>query len=678
MSLLRIEDLKIYYRTRSGVVQAVNGVSFDLEEGMTMGIVGESGCGKTTTAKAIMRLLPRNGWVEEGKIYFNGKNLFKVSSREMNSIRWQEISMIPQSSMNALDPVYTIEEQIEEAFKTHVNLEKKEIKKRIENLLGLVGLKVERAKDYPHQFSGGMLQRAIIAMSLALNPKLIIADEPTTALDVITQDTILHEISELKKKINVAMIICSHDISVIAETCNHIAVMYAGRIVEYGKTENVFKNPYNPYTLGLKNAFPSIRGELRKLISIPGYPPNLINPPSGCLFANRCPFVHEICRDEIPLLHEIEEGHFSACHRVKEIEEIRILADKVETWERDEKFYSFMEFGEEKKSETPIIEVKELKKYFPLRKSFLSTLFGKDGQDYLKAVDGIRFNIFKSEILGLAGESGSGKTSVGKTIVGLYEPSHGIVSFLGEEIKLFGREKRKELSRNAQMIFQNPYESLNPRQTVLEAVREGLKIHNIGSKKDKEDIVKEILIKVKLIPPEDFFERYPHQLSGGQRQRVAIARALVISPKLLVADEPVTMLDVSIRAGILNLLRDLTNEMGLASLFISHDLSVIRYICDRIAIMYLGKIVEIGETKDVIDSPHHPYTGLLLSAVPVPDPGIKRKRVRIKGEIPSPVNLPPGCRFAQRCYRAKDICYSMEPDETHTKGGHSFWCHNPL
>ncbi|MGD0626231.1 MAG: ABC transporter ATP-binding protein [Thermodesulfobacteriota bacterium] len=678
-----MKNLKVYYRTTKGIVQAVDDVSFSVEEGESLGLVGESGCGKTTAVKAILRLFPTNIAHVSGTIEYKGQNILQMTFDELSRMRWKEISMIPQSAMNALDPVYTIEDQIREAIQAHDEISYPEALQKIYSLFDLVGVERSRLKDYPHQLSGGMLQRACIAMALVCGPKIILADEPTTALDVVVQDNILQRINELHKKIKASMILSSHDISVIAETCDKVAVMYAGQFMEYASSQKIFGYPFHPYTLGLRQAFPSIKGTKKKLIAIKGYPPNLINPPRGCRFASRCPFMKEACVAEDPPLIEVEPLHFSRCIRADAIDEIRGRVLIEETWEKTSPLPNRWvrrktESGTMDVKQDEMIEVRDLRKYFPLEKGFLSSLFSREETKFLKAVDGISFDIHPGEILGLAGESGCGKTTTAKTLVGLYTPTTGKILFGGQEITELMVQDKKRWARTAQYIFQNPYESLNPRQTVLDAVIEGLKIHRIGTKEERVEMAAQALSRVKIMPPSDFFDRFPHQLSGGQRQRISIARALVLNPKLVIADEPVSMLDVSIRAEVINLLKELTEQMHLASLFISHDISLIRYICDRTAIMYLGKIVEIGPTDEIIDHPFHPYTQLLLSAVPVPDPEAGRIRIKLHGDVPNPINLPPGCRFGPRCERATDACRHDEPEQIQVGKDHFVLCHEIL
>ncbi len=667
MSLLEVEDLRVQYRTSRGPVQAVRGISFTLDAGENLGLVGESGCGKTTILKTILRLLPPNGKIVGGSVRLNGKDILKMRARELASVRWRDIAMIPQSAMNALNPVYRVADQIVEAIRTHEKVTRTDALRRVRDLFELVGLDPDRARDYPHQFSGGMLQRAAIAMALALRPKILLADEPTTALDVVMQDSILHRLEVLQGETGVALILSTHDMAVITETCGTLGVVYAGVIVEFGRTREVLRNPSHPYTLGLKQAFPSVKGGDRTLIAIAGYPPDLVSPPSGCSFEARCPFAKQECADPPPWV-EIHPGGGSLCHRTGDLESIRRLAARYQTWEGDSAEDVTRPEERSKSEVAPLVRVEGLRKGFPLRGSFFASIFGKGNGKTLMAVDGVDFELAPGEVLGIAGESGCGKSTLAQTLVGLYLPTEGQILLDGQNVTRWASEDRRALSRMTQLVFQNPYESLNPRQTVAQAVVEGLKNLEQGNREENLQRAVEALERVRLSPPSLFLGHYPHQLSGGQRQRVAIARSLVMKPRLLVADEPVSMLDVSIRAGILNLLRELTRDLNMASIIVSHDISLIRYTCDRTAIMYLGRFVEVGQTTAVIDEPLHPYTRLLLSAVPDADPDRTRPRVNIGGEVPSLVDLPRGCRFRSRCPDALPICAEVDPPVVRVDG----------
>ncbi len=649
--LLNLKNLKTHYRMNGRAIKAVDGVNLSLEQGENLGLVGESGCGKTPLAKSINRILPANGGIVSGEINFQGRDLVQLSDKELNKLRWQEVAMVTQSAMNALNPVYSIGDQMVEAFQTHVDISRKQALEQSEELFSLVGLEASRLQDYPHQLSGGMKQRVVIAMAMALKPSLIIADEPTTALDGVVQDGILRQFIELQQKIDSSIILVTHDISVVAEICQRVAVMYAGHLMEQGTTREIFKQAYHPYTLGLINAFPTLEAAADELISIPGSPPDLGGELQGCRFRERCPFSQDKC-ERLPERIEVAPDHFIRCHFPDRVEEFRERARLPETWFGDD-----VEVIQEKKAaksqNKKVLEVEGARKVFQL--SAKGIIFKQKRN--LKAVDGVSFTIKDREILGLAGESGSGKSTLGELIARLQDITEGKIVYLGQNISELDKKQLKKFRSNLQMVFQDPYETLNPRFTVLQTIMEPLKIHEIGSNFfERVERVKQALDRAELRPPEDFLDRFPHQLSGGQRQRVALARAIVLEPDFIVADEPVSMLDVSVRAGILNLLKNLRDEMGASILYISHDLATIRYICDRTAILYLGRVMEIGETEEVISSPCHPYTRMLLKAVPIPDPDRGRERVDPRGEIPDPIDLPNGCRFHPRCELAPPDC----------------------
>ena len=649
--LLNLKNLKTHYRMDNKNIKAVDGISLSLESGDNLGLVGESGCGKTTLAKSINRILPDNGGIVSGEINFQGQDLTRLSEEELNDIRWQEISMVTQSAMNALNPVYKIGNQMVEAFKAHTDITREEALKESAHLFSLLGLEESRLQDYPHQLSGGMKQRVVIAMAMALEPSLIIADEPTTALDVVVQDGILRQFLELQERIESSLIVVTHDISVVAEICQRVAVMYAGHLMEYGSAHEIFKEAYHPYTLGLINAFPTLEAAGEELISIPGSPPDLGADLKGCRFRERCPFSEERCR-QLPEKHEVSAEHHVRCHFPDRVEEFRRRAKKPGTWSSGADPEVRSTEGEVQQGEE-VLSVENARKVFRLKgEGFLS----RNTRD-LKAVDDVSFSVQDREILGFAGESGSGKSTLGELIAHLQDITSGRILYLGDDITGFSRNELKKFRSSLQMVFQDPYETLNPRFTVLQTVMEPLKIHDIGEDFfQRVELVKKALARAELRPPEDFLERFPHQLSGGQRQRVALARAIVVEPDFIVADEPVSMLDVSIRAGILNLLKRLRDEMGASILYISHDLATIRYICDRTAILYLGRIMELGDTEELINNPAHPYTKMLLRAVPVSDPDRERERVDPRGEIPDPIDLPNGCRFHPRCPEAFAPC----------------------
>ncbi|WP_010626630.1 ABC transporter ATP-binding protein [Halomonas sp. KM-1] len=659
--LLKVEDLAIHYRTGAGPVQAVDGIHFDLRPGEALGLVGESGCGKTTAAKAMLRLLPPNGEVPRGRIDFDGRDLVALDEESMRKVRWKEIAWISQAAMNALDPVYTVGDQILEAMSAHIKIDRKAAWAHAEELFRAVGIDPGRLSAYPHEMSGGMKQRAVIAMALALDPKLIIADEPTTALDVVTQAQILARLSKLRRERGMGLLFITHDISVVVQTCDRVAVMYGGHIMETGPVREVFGTPFHPYTMGLTNAFPTLEGAQRELISIPGSPPDLLHPPAGCRFAERCPFATERCVRETPPLHSVGPDRQSACHYPDQAEAFRVKAALNETWvvvgERLNEPVQGAGSIEHLDADSPLLlEVAELKKHFPVEQGFLDGLRGRNKDRKVHAVDGISFDLREGEILGLAGESGSGKTTTGEMLVRLLDVTAGEIRFEGADIAQLSGRELKTFRRRAQMIFQDPYQTLNPRFTIFDIVAEPLIIHRLAEGEALRHKVVEALERAGLKPAEVYAERFPHELSGGQRQRVAIARAIVLEPRFIVADEPVSMLDVSIRAGVLNLMHRFRNELGISFVYVSHDLPTIRYVADRTAIMYLGEIVEVGPTEQVVRERKHPYTQLLLEASPEPDPSVVKPPLESAGEIPSAVEPPNGCHFHTRCPRAMAHC----------------------
>ncbi len=667
--LLEIQELKTYYSARGQEVRAVDGVSLSLDSGENLGLVGESGCGKTTLAKSLLRINGPNARIAGGNVVFKGRNLTALTEPEMRKVRWSGISMVAQSAMNSLDPVYTAGDQMLETLQLHTNATARAGMRRAAALFELVGLEPKRLSSYPHQLSGGMRQRAVIALALALDPELIIADEPTTALDVVVQDGILKQLEQIQSQLKNSMILVTHDVSLVAEMCHRVAVMYAGRLAEVGPTTTIFNAAAHPYTIGLLNAFPTLESAKSELISIPGSPPDLAQALPGCPFATRCPFATEKCRQETPALRKIGPQHYAACHYAEHAVEFRRAAGEQVQWQkaaqtedravkaqhRKERAELFAgEHAVENGDSKQILSVSQLLRWFRLKRSFVESV-RRRGPAVVKAIDGVSFEIGKAEILGLAGESGSGKSNLGEVIAGLQNVTGGVVAYHGQP--LFRKGKfRAELRREVQMAFQDPYETLNPRFTVFQTILEPLRNFGVGTGENRYELAAEVLRQVELHPAEQFLDRYPHELSGGQRQRVAIARAIVSNPELLVADEPVSMLDVSIRAGVLNLFRRFRDELDMSIVYISHDLATIRYICDRTAILYLGRLAEIGPTDEVIERPKHPYTRLLTAAVPSPTPDLERKHVDARGEIPDPLSIPNGCRFHRRCPFALTYC----------------------
>jgi peptide/nickel transport system ATP-binding protein len=658
--LLEVKNLTTRFYTEEGTVHAVNGISYTLEKGESLAIVGESGSGKSVGVLSIMGLIPNPpGKVEGGEVLFNGRNLLKLTRKQVRDIRGKEIAMVFQDPMTSLNPVLTIGLQLTEALQRHLGMGAESAKRRAIELLNLVGIPnaAARINNYPHQFSGGQRQRIGIAMALLCNPSLLIADEPTTALDVTIQAQIMELVGHLQKKLGKAIIWITHDLGVVAGLVEKVAVMYGGFIVEMAPVRDLYKRTSHPYTLGLLESIPTIEGSDGQLIPIPGLPPDLLQAPAGCPFAPRCRFVIERCWEENPPLQMVTQDHSSACWRWPEVQALRdrpVDANHVVSIERER----------EKKEKTAVppttetlLQVHNLKKHFPIYEGLLRRKTGA-----VQAVDGVSFEVRRGETLGLVGESGCGKSTTGQTILQLLKPTAGQVILNGEDLTQMDKESLRQTRRHMQMIFQDPYASLNPRMTVGDIVSEALEIHGIGDKESRKVRVKELLQLVGLNPY--FVNRYPHEFSGGQRQRIGIARALATNPAFIVADEPISALDVSIQAQVINLLQELKQKLGLTYLFIAHDLSMVRYISDRVAVMYLGRIVELSDRYEIFEHPLHPYTQALLSAIPVPDPEKESKRTRIvlEGDVPNPANPPAACRFHTRCAYTTDICRQVDPE----------------
>ena len=673
MALLEITDLHTEIQLRDSVVHAVDGVTLHVDEGETLGVVGESGCGKTMTALSIMQLLPNGGRLA-GSIKLGGRELIDLKPEEMRRIRGDDIGMIFQDPLSSLNPTHTVGQQIAEAVLLHRDVSKKEALDRAVEVLDLVGMPRarERVDEYPHQFSGGMRQRVMIAMALACDPKLLIADEPTTALDVTIQKQILELIDDLRRRLGMAVIMVTHDLGVIAGRADRVAVMYAGKVVETTDTNALYANPRHPYTEALFHALPEKSAETReRLYSIPGAPPDLVNPPAGCRFAPRCRYATDKCRAEGPDLTGETTAHTYRCFfpvgaKEKSVAGHLTVVEPVAG--------AAEEVVEEQSVGGVVLAAKDLVKEFPVTKGVIQRRVGT-----VSAVAGVSFDIRKGETLGLVGESGCGKTTIGRMLVGLDKPTSGAVLFGGKDLaRSSGREYRRE-RRDIQYMFQDSYASLDPRMRAGSILREPLIVQGMGNRREQHAKVREMLGKVGL--PPSWTERYPHEFSGGQRQRLGFARALLLDPQVIVADEPVSALDVSVQAQVLNMMRDLQRELGLTYLFISHDLSVVRYLSNHIGVMYLGKLVEIGTADEVYLRPAHPYTKGLIESAPTADPATERAKVHagITGELPSAIHPPSGCRFRTRCPLAQEICSTVEPElKPYGVANHMAACHFAL
>jgi peptide/nickel transport system ATP-binding protein len=625
------------------------------------------------TALSIMNLLPTGGSIVGGSIKLADQELSTLSDEAMRHIRGNEIGMIFQDPLTSLNPTMTVGRQISEVVSLHREVSKEQAMDRAAEVLDLVGIPrvQERIKEYPHQFSGGMRQRVMIAMALACEPKLLIADEPTTALDVTIQKQILELIDDLRHRLGMSVILVTHDLGVIAGRADRVTVMYAGKIAEVTDTETLFSRPRHPYTEALFQALPDKAAEAgERLYSIPGLPPDLVNPPKGCRFAARCRYVTDRCREEEPALSGEVAGHEFRCFYPVGPSERRQSGKVVDYNETMPPAATEVpNIGEE------LLKVEHLVKDYPVtRGAVLQRRVG-----WLSAVADVNFAIRAGETFGLVGESGCGKSTIGKLVVGLEKPTGGTIDFQGKDLaKSTGREYRQE-RKNIQLMFQDSYASLDPRMRAGTLLREPLAIQGIGTKQEQIAKVGEMLDKVGL--PRSAADRYPHEFSGGQRQRLGFARALMLNPQLIVADEPVSALDVSIQAQVLNMMKELQRDLGLTYLFISHDLGVVRYLSEKIGVMYLGKLVEIGPAEEVYLRPAHPYTRGLLDSAPVADPAAEKAKVNegVTGELPSAIHPPSGCRFRTRCPKAQAICADVEPPMTPFGGeGHFAACHFPL
>ena len=675
--ILQVRDLEIKYHTREGILTAIHNASFEVEKGQIVGVVGESGCGKSTVASAVMRLLPPNGEISGGQILFQGEDLTRFNQEQMRQYRGRDLSMIFQDAMTSLNPVFSIEQQMLDAQRAHLSdgedRSEKALRQRAVMMLDRIGIPdaADRIKEYPHQFSGGMRQRIMIAIALLSNPSLLVADEPTSALDVTLEAQILELICGLRDDFDAALLYITHDLGVIAQICDRVIVMYAGNIVEAGDVVPIFEQPKHPYTQALLHSHPSRRMRGRRLRTIPGVVPSLRDLPAGCKFAPRCELARAICRT-----HEPDYWHVGQqsvlCHSYASEwkgPDAASVAEEAPSEPRAE-----IE-PERKRSESVLVRTDGLHKHFRDNVGLLGQILGQEVTT-VKAVHGVDVAIRKGETLGLVGESGSGKTTLARTILRLTDPTMGKIVVLGKDISNLPAKEVRPLRSQMQMIFQDPTSSLSPRMKASSLLMEPYIIHNVpkSERKDPEELLSMVGLAAEQL------DKYPHQLSGGQARRLGIARALALEPDIIMADEPTAGLDVSVAAGLLNLLKDLRDRLDLTYIIITHNLNVIGFISDRVAVMYLGRIVELAEAEALFESPRHPYTEALLSAIPVPDPRARGRedRIILTGEIPSPRNPPSGCTFHPRCRYAEDLCRRQIPALHPLSGnGRLIACHFP-
>jgi peptide/nickel transport system ATP-binding protein len=673
MSLLKIKGLVT--RLHNGA-RIVDDVSFGIAPGLTFALLGESGCGKSMTALSLMRLLPDGIKIEQGEISLDNRNVLALPERDMREVRGGQIAMIFQEPGLSLNPVMTVGEQIVEVLALHHKLENSAADARAIELLQQVGIPdaPQRLHEYPFQLSGGMKQRVMIAMALAGEPKLLIADEPTTALDVTIQAQVLQLLRDTQEKSGMAMLLITHDLGVVAQMAHHVAVMYAGQIIEQAPRAQLFAKPLHPYTQKLFAALPDMRHKGQKLAAIPGNVPALGETAQGCRFAPRCDQAWALCHEQVPQWTVTGEGQGVRCHlnqdrgarseeRESKIEDRGSRSEGSAQEVRDGAIpHSILD------PQSSILKVEDLKVHFPIRKGILQRTVGQ-----VKAVDGVALEIGAGRTLALVGESGCGKTTVGKALLQLIKPTAGSVNFAGAEMTGLNSQQLRSLRGGMQMVFQDPYASLNPKMRVAEILQEGMDALAIGkNSRERQQRIDVLLDQVGLAQTAKW--RYPHEFSGGQRQRIAIARALAVNPKLLICDEPTSALDVSVQAQILNLLKSLQQELGLSYLFITHNLAVVEYIAHEVCVMYLGRIVERGLVEEVMRNAQHPYTRALLSAVPRID-GDRGEVIRLAGEMPSPAKPPLGCYFHPRCAQAMDICCAAYPIASRVSANHVVHCH---
>ena len=680
--ILDVQGLTVTFRTARGAVRAVSDVSFSLRAGETLGIVGESGSGKTVTAMSVLNMVRKPGRVEGGQVLFRGQNLLALSEKEIRKIRGRAIGIVFQDPVTSLNPLMRVGEQIVETILAHSDATRRDAVERSVDLLEKVGIPDPRARlvDYPLAFSGGMSQRVMIAIALANTPDVIIADEPTTALDVTIQAQILELLATLSRQNGTAVILITHSLGIVARVCQRVAIMYAGKIVEEGRTEEIFANPRHPYTRDLLGAMPRLsRSRVIPLVAIDGRPPDLSEPIVGCAYAPRCQLAEARCHAEYPPTTIDAAGRSFACwvsaregalpsHRTPAIGASRVTS--MPTLPEDE----------------CLLAVRNVVKLFPVTRAIGGF---RRSRSTIRAVDGVSFEVHAGETLGLVGESGCGKSTLAKVLLGIESPTSGSITYRGETYRggeevtrLRGRDLTR-YNRHVQIIFQNPMSSLTPRMTVGDMITEVLLVHKLAKGREAIARVAALLELVGL--DRSAASRFPHEFSGGQRQRIVIARALAVDPRLVVCDEAVSSLDVSLQAQIINLLRDLQSRLRLAYLFIGHDLATVRHVSHRMMVMYLGGIVESGPSELVTSNPQHPYTVSLLSAVPEPDPIVERTRERIvlTGEVPTALDPPSACRFHTRCpigpmfRRDRSICATTTPLLAETSQGHLVACHFP-
>ena len=672
--VLRVENLAVAYKVRGGEIEAVQNVSFDVFRGETMAIVGESGCGKSTVAWAIVNFLGSNGYVKRGSIRFQGQELVGKRGEDLRRLRGDQIAMVYQDPMQALNPSMRLGAQMKEVLTVHRGIGEQEAEKRCVEMLERVYMPdaANVMRRYPHQISGGQQQRVVIAMALLNNPALLIMDEPTTALDVTVEAAVLDLIGELRRDFDTAIMYITHNLGVVARVSTRVGVMYAGEMVERGTVAEIFARPQHPYTQGLMRCVPKLGADKAGSVLYPirGRVPPPNNRPAGCVFGPRCDYAVERCRKERPQLRPLPTGSWVRCHLAEEID--------AAAWQPSEDL-ALPNFGERDGLGEPILEVRNLKKYYEVRGGSLRDVLGVGEPRYVKAVENANFSVPRGSTLGVVGESGCGKSTLIKTIIGLEGSTGGEATFMGFDVTGDLSVRNEQLIQELQMVFQNPDSTMNPSYTVGQQIGRPMLRFGTVSKEDVRVEVVKLLEAMRL--SEAYYDRLPRQLSGGEKQRVGIARALASRPDLVLCDEPVSALDVSVQAAILNLLIEVQQTFNTTLVFIAHDLSVVRFFSDYVAVMYLGQIMEIGPAEAIYALPYHPYTEALLSAVPIPDPAVQQKQIRLEGSVPSAIDPPSGCRFHTRCPRRRllpdggRVCEEEVPPWRELEGGHRIFCH---
>jgi peptide/nickel transport system ATP-binding protein len=676
MPILSVQDLAVTYRTRKRSINAVRDVSFEIFRGENLGVVGESGCGKSTVAYSVVNFLGPNGSVTNGDILFKGQSLIGRSENELRKLRGADISMVYQEPMSALNPTMRIQDQLAETLIAHRGFNKTQAYAEALEALKKVYMPDPQGmmQRYPHQISGGQQQRVLIAMALLNNPSLLIMDEPTTALDVTVEAAVLDLIAELKDRFQTATLYISHNLGVVARVSDKVAVMYAGEVVELADTCSIYSNPLHPYTMGLMRCLPDVDAPkgTRSLQPIEGRVPSPGNLPQGCIFSPRCEFAAGDCFIQRQKIVELSPGHQVRCMRAhewqhQELKDQEEITPQAPCPSRDED------------TSDHLLKVQQLKVYYPVPFKTIGGFLGLEKRQYVRATDDVSLNVQRGRTMGIVGESGCGKSTLAKAIVGLETRHDGKIEFLNMDISEPLNKRDLKTIRDLQMVFQDPNGVLNPSFNVGDQIAASLRRFKTVPPDKIKETVEKLLQSVKL--DESYYYRLPRQLSGGEKQRVGIARAIASNPAMVVCDEPVSALDVSVQAAVLNLLLEIQKTNQTTMILISHDLSSVRFFSDDVAVMYLGRIVEIGPCEAIYEPPNHPYTAALLAAVPRPDPTIEPSKVRLHGRVPSAVNPPSGCRFHTRCPFIIDhdsdssICKTQEPPVRDMGNGHKIACH---